>query len=113
MAMQVRMVMIEYAFIALVAAVVIYELIEHVVLPLVAYVFGRKRQPLSGAEAMVGKVAEVRLWRKNMGQVFVEGELWRASCTSALAQGDRVTILAVKNLTLEVEPCDEARRSLC
>jgi len=100
--------MIEYALIALLTAVVLFEVIEHVVLPLVGFLLSRNRKPIIGAEGMVGEVAEVRFWRKNDGQVFVNGELWQAICAAPLVKGDKVVILAVDGLTLRVEQFDEA-----
>ena len=99
--------MIEYALIALVAAVVLFELIEHVILPLIGYVFSRNRQPVSGMEGMIGKVAKVRRWHSDSGQVFVDGELWQAVCATPLLQGEKVVITAVDGLTLKVKPHEE------
>lgn len=99
--------MIKYLLIALIVAVVLFEVIEHVLIPLIGYVFGRNKKPISGAEGMVGKVAEVRLWDQNKGQVFVNGELWQAVSQVSMVKGDKAVILEVEGLTLKVEPFDQ------
>ena len=51
---------------------------------------------------MLGKVGEVKLWKKNEGNVFVNGKLWQAVSEVPLLPGDRVVIQNVKGLTLKV-----------
>jgi membrane-bound ClpP family serine protease len=99
--------MTKHLLIALIVAVVLFELIEHVIIPLVGYVLSRKKPPVSGAESMVGKVAEVRRWQNDKGQVFVNGENWQAVCRVPMAQGDKAIIREVEGLTLRVEPFDD------
>ena len=53
---------------------------------------------------MLGKVGEVKQWKKNEGKVFVNGELWQAISDVPLLPGDRVVIQKVEGLTLEVNP---------
>jgi len=99
--------MINYALIVLLTAVVLFEIFEHVVLPLAGCALNRNKKSISGAESMIGKVAEVQMWDENNGQVFVDGELWQAICATPLVKGDRVVILAVAGLTLKVVQSDE------
>ena len=99
--------MIKHLLIALIVAVLLFEIIEHVVIPLIGYVLSRDKRPVSGAEGMIGKVVEVRLWHKNNGQVFVNGELWQAVCRVSMVEGDKAIIRKVEGLTLKVEPFDE------
>lgn len=59
------------------------------------------RQPLrSGGYSLIGEVGEVR----DDGTVLVGGELWKAHGAEPLTPGDRVRVLAVHGLTLEVVP---------
>jgi membrane-bound ClpP family serine protease len=87
-------------FVIVVAA--LFELVEHVVIPLAAAAAGKKRRPATGAEGMVGKVASVIDWAGAEGRVLVDGEIWRAVCSSRPAAGDEVVVRAVRGLTLEV-----------
>ena len=90
------------ALIVVVAVIALFELIEHVLLPIAAAVAARKRRPATGSEGMVGKVAEVRRWSGAEGTVRVDGELWRAESRSSLAAGDQAVVRAVRGLTLEL-----------
>ena len=90
------------ALIIVVAAVAIFELAEHVVIPIAVAVAARKRRPATGAEGMVGKVAEVTRWSGSEGTVRVDGELWRAESRSPLAAGDQAVVRAVRGLTLDL-----------
>ena len=96
--------MIKNMLIALLVAFVLFEIIEHIVVPLVGFLLGRKRISISGAEGMVGKVVKVKQWNTTEGQVFVNGELWRANCEVPLVKGDKAIIHSVEGLTLKVEP---------
>ena len=96
--------MIKNTLIALLVAFVLFEIIEHVAIPLVGFLLGRKGRSISGAEGMVGKVVKVEQWDTTEGQVFVDGELWRANCEVPLVKGDRAIIYSVTGLTLKVEP---------
>ena len=90
--------------IALIVGFVLFEIIEHVVFPLVWLILGRERRSISGAEGMLGKVVEVRQWNKTEGQVSVNAELWRAISDVPLSKGDKAVIHNVEGLTLRVEP---------
>jgi membrane-bound serine protease (ClpP class) len=92
------------ALIAVIALVIVFEVLEHVIVPLIGARAGRRRPPLTGAEGMVGRVVEVRRWSGREGVVSVSGEVWRAQSRTPLAAGDEATVVAVGNLTLYVEP---------
>ena len=96
--------MIKTILIALIVGVIFFEFVEHVVFPLIWFLLGRKRRSISGAEGMLGKVAEVKQWNEAEGQVFVNGELWRAISDVPLLKGDKAVIRRVEGLTLKVEP---------
>lgn len=68
---------------------------------------GKKR--VVGAQTLVGMVGEVREACHPDGQVFVNGELWRATCEDGADPGTAVKVLAVNGLTLEVTPEPAAR----
>ncbi len=61
------------------------------------------RRPATGAERLIGEVGVVRTPIDPEGQVFVRGEIWRAvSEGGAIAEGERVRVVAVDSLTLHV-----------
>jgi membrane-bound serine protease (ClpP class) len=105
---------------ALVASGILLEVpwpvIVVVVLAIVALgaLFGRKvwraqrqERVLTGWEELIGAVGAVRVPLDPVGQVFVEGALWRARVDDGVAPvpaGSRVRVRAVDGLTLQVEP---------
>jgi membrane-bound serine protease (ClpP class) len=62
----------------------------------------RTRRKAVGVQTLVGKVGEVRVACRPVGQVFVNGELWRARCDDGADEGTRVRVARVDGLTLEV-----------
>lgn len=58
----------------------------------------------TGSEAMVGEVGEARTAVDGEGTVFVHGEIWSATSGSPVKAGDKVRVVAVDGMTLEVEP---------
>jgi membrane-bound serine protease (ClpP class) len=71
----------------------------------------RRVQAKTGWEELVGEVGEVRVPLSPVGQVFVEGALWRARPTdpgTTLDRGYRVRVESVDGLTLLVSPAGPA-----
>lgn len=62
--------------------------------------------PTIGREWMVGMMAEATEDIKKEGIVNVDGAPWRARVnrTTPIAAGDRVRIVAIEGLYLEIEP---------
>jgi membrane protein implicated in regulation of membrane protease activity len=65
---------------------------------------GRRTKATTGAEAMIGKRAEVVQECRPDGTVRVDGELWEAHCEQGASRGATVQIASVRELTLVVEP---------
>ena len=82
---------------------VLYELIEHIVFPLVWSIIVRNRKPLIGIESMVGKEVKVEKWQGKNGVVFINGELWKATSDAPLLPGDKAIIDKVDGLLLSVK----------
>ena len=62
----------------------------------------RRRRVVVGAEALVGAEAVVVTPLRPDGQVRISGELWRARCEDGADVGERVRVVRVDGLTLEV-----------
>jgi membrane-bound ClpP family serine protease len=67
----------------------------------------RGRRPRGGAEELIGRIGVVR-----HGDVFVDGELWRAHRSwvdedRLLPEGEHVVVERVHGLTLSVRPAEE------
>jgi membrane-bound ClpP family serine protease len=72
----------------------------------------RRIRARTGAEGLIGRLGEVRAAPAPVGQVFVDGALWRARQWEleegrALQPGDPVVIERVSGLTLTVRPAEE------
>ena len=66
----------------------------------------------SGAEGLVGRVGEVRAAPAPLGQVFLDGALWRARLwagdeDAVLERGDPIVVERVDGLTLTVRRAEE------
>ena len=83
---------------------VIFEIIEHVIIPLVALITHRRKKSVSGAEGMIGEIGKVKEWSEKEGRVFIHGELWNAISEEPLSKSDKVIILEVEGLILRVKP---------
>jgi membrane protein implicated in regulation of membrane protease activity len=70
---------------------------------------GRKVQ--TGVENLVGSTGKVTEALSPLGQIRVLGELWEARSASELEVGTPVRVVAVHDLTLEVEPASGSARS--
>jgi membrane-bound serine protease (ClpP class) len=68
----------------------------------------RHRRVSTGWEEMVGLEGTVRVPLDPVGQIFVQGALWRARLSDPSAEapsvGDRVRVDSVDGLTLDVTP---------
>jgi membrane-bound serine protease (ClpP class) len=61
-----------------------------------------RRRVATGREEMIGSEGTVLEWSGTSGAVHVHGERWRARSDQALSPGERVAIVAVDGLTLDV-----------
>ncbi len=61
------------------------------------------RKPATGMEGMIGKEGTAITAVFADGKVFIKGEVWNASSTDAIEEGDPVRVTGVKGLNLTVE----------
>ncbi len=94
----------EKILIAIAALWILFELIEHVVFPLVWAFVTRKKRSVCGPTGMLGKVGVVEQWEGAEGRIYVNGELWQAVSDSPLSTGDKALIQDIKGLKVRVEP---------
>jgi membrane-bound serine protease (ClpP class) len=72
----------------------------------------RRRRPKGGAAGLIGCVGVIRRAPSPLGDVLVEGELWRARTSwadgePALREGEHVVVEQVHGLTLAVRRAEE------
>ena len=87
----------------LVAAYILFEIVEHVVLPLYWVIAKKQKRSPTGESGMVGLIAEVKEWEGTKGRVFVHGELWKAESDVSFSPGDEAVVQSVKRLVLRVK----------
>lgn len=92
--------MVVELLVAVIAVVAVYELFEHVILPLVIARAHRGRAGLTGPDGLIGREVVVRRWSGREGSVQVNGELWSAECRTPLVAGTTATVAEVRNLVL-------------
>jgi len=90
--------------VALIIGFILFELIEHIVIPVIFYLIRRRKLSATDVDSLVGEVVRVRQWKGQEGQVFMKGELWKAVCEVPFKQGDKAFVTNVKGLTLTVKP---------
>jgi membrane-bound ClpP family serine protease len=86
---------------------VLFELMEHILFPLVWSIIARKRLSACGMESMMGKEVQVVQWYKTKGRVRVNGELWSASGSHSFSSGDKAIVQGAEGLVLKVAPIEE------
>ena len=64
----------------------------------------------TGSEAMIGEIGVAKTAISDAGRVFVHGELWNAHANQQIAEGQKVRVVWVDNLNLQVEPATEERK---
>jgi membrane-bound serine protease (ClpP class) len=64
----------------------------------------RRRQVVSGEQALIGASGEVVSDLSDEGWASIQGEIWRVRSALPLAQGQRVRVKGIDGPTLVVEP---------
>jgi len=85
-------------------AYLLFEFIEHAVMPLLWLILKKRRKPLTGTSGLIGEVGQVKEWSNTEGRIFVHGELWWATSEEPLSPGDKAVVQNVQGLTLMVKP---------
>ncbi|MGA8265043.1 MAG: NfeD family protein [Ignavibacteriaceae bacterium] len=93
--------------IILIIAFLVFEFVEHVVLPLIWFIKDRNKRSNYGVSGMIGKVVEIKRWDKTEGQVLINGELWKAVCEVPLSVGGKAIIQDIEGLTLRLKPYED------
>ena len=96
--------MLKNMIITVIIIFIAIELIEHIIFPIVWFIFKGRKRSTYGVMGMIGKVVEIRRWNKTEGQVLINGELWSAVCEVPLAVGDKAVIFGIEGLTLKLKP---------
>jgi membrane-bound ClpP family serine protease len=96
--------MLETIIITIIICFIVFELIEHVFIPLFWFILKGREKSNYGVMGMIGKVVEIKRWNKTEGQALVNGEVWNAVCEISLQEGSKAVILDIEGLTLKLKP---------
>lgn len=67
-----------------------------------------KKKPVSGGEALVGKVGKaLEEISPQKGKIFVEGEIWEAISDEIIPKGEQIKVIEKRGFTLRVKPHKE------
>ena len=97
-----RIMEIKNIILIVVIGFILFEVIEHIGIPIVFYFIKRKKKSLTGIDSLLGEIVEVRQWKETEGQIVIKGELWNAVSDVPLKKGDKAIIQNVEGLTLKV-----------
>jgi membrane protein implicated in regulation of membrane protease activity len=89
--------------ITLAAGFVLFEIIEHIVFPLIWSIIQKRKPSVCDVSSMVGKVGEVKQWQDLEGKIFIDGEIWNARSSIALSIGEEAIIERVEGFVLTVK----------
>ena len=95
--------MLKKVIITVIIIFIAFELIEHIVFPIVWSIFKGRKRSTYGVMGMIGKVVEIRRWNKTEGQVMINGELWSAVCEIPLPVGGKAMTRGIEGITLKLE----------
>lgn len=102
--------MIRKIVFAVIIAILVVEIIEHLIFPVIWFIFKGRQKSVCGVAGIIGKVAVIKRWQGNKGQVMINGELWRAVCDVPLSAGEKALITGVQGLTLSLKPIENQGR---
>ena len=89
------------------AAYISFEILEHLIIPLIGRLLQKERRVYTGREGMIGRRGRVREWRGNEGKVDVRSEIWNAVSDVPLSPGDPVVVEEITGLTVKVKVAQE------
>ncbi|MFQ6104706.1 MAG: nodulation protein NfeD [Candidatus Glassbacteria bacterium] len=67
----------------------------------------QRRKPVSGKEATIGGIGVAKTELDPNGQVFLDGELWRAHSEHPIRKGEKVRVIRLSHMQLEVESAEQ------
>ncbi|MBU0513431.1 MAG: hypothetical protein KJ621_01550 [Proteobacteria bacterium] len=87
----------------IVAIVIVFEIGEHIVVPLIWSLRQRRRGKPDPLADLTARRVKVATWSNGRGQVFVGSERWLAQGPKDLTQGEEVVVLGNEGLVLFVD----------
>lgn len=95
--------MLKEIIITLLTVFLAFEILEHVVFPLVWSFIQRRKGSVCDVSSMIGQTGEVIQWEGLRGKVFINGEIWNARSDTPLQEGEKVFIERMEGFVLTVK----------
>jgi membrane-bound ClpP family serine protease len=99
--------MLQDILITVVLAVIAFELIEHVLVPVFWFLVKGRKKSDYGIGEMKGKTVEIQCWRDKSGIVLFHAERWQAVSEKPMQPGEKAIVEEISGLTLKVKPYTE------
>jgi membrane-bound ClpP family serine protease len=96
--------MLQDFLVMLVLAFVAFELIEHVLAPVLWFLLRGRKKSDHGIGGMKGKTVEIKYWKDKSGIVLFHAERWQAVSEKPMQPGEKAIVEEVSGLTLKVKP---------
>jgi membrane-bound ClpP family serine protease len=96
--------MFQEFLIALVSAVIAFELIEHVVLPIFWFLKKGRRKTECGPGGMKGRLVKIKIWENKAGIVLFHAVRWQAVSDEPMQPGESAIVEDILGLTLKIKP---------
>ena len=100
--------MLQEFLIALVSAIIAFEQIEHVLLPIFGFFKRGRKISECGSDGMKGKAVEIKCWKNKTGIVLFHAERWQAVSEHPLLPGENAIVEEVSGLTSKIKPCTDS-----
>ena len=99
--------MLQDFLVTLVLAVIAFELIEHVLVPIFWFLVKGRKKSDYGVGEMKGQTVEIQCWGDKSGMVLFHAERWQAVSEKPMQPGEKAIVEEISGLTLKVKPFTE------
>jgi membrane-bound serine protease (ClpP class) len=96
--------MLQDFLVTLVLAVIAFELIEHVLVPIFWFLLKGRKKSDYGIGRMKGQTVEIKSWEDKSGIVLFHAERWQAVSEKPMQPGEKAIVEEISGLTLKVKP---------
>jgi len=96
--------MLQDFLVTLVLAVIAFELIEHVLVPIFWFLVKGRKKSDYGIGEMKGQTAEIQCWENKSGMVLFHAERWQAVSEKPMQPVEKAIAEEISGLTLKIKP---------
>ena len=96
--------MLQDFLVTLVIAFVVFELIDHVLVPAFWFLLKRNKKSYYGTGGMKNKIVKIIFWEEKSGIVLFHAERWKATSEKPMQPGQKAIVEDVFGLTLKIKP---------